>query len=1131
MKYLVKNLKTMSFSDDSKDLLKNSISDRLSDDSPQVVNATLKFRTDDLIKLVGHQNLVEKLINILSEKGRDETWSHSILSALAHITSNAVWNNENLDIIFCALWPFLFPLTHVQIKALQQIGKSDIAQRIALFHFCLTNDGNIENYEPFVLSQLKNKNAHQGLPQISNVIKIIESIPDKKQSTYKVYYNLLLLTELMKIQSVDHTVGQNIMNLIFKYCSLFKNELSSKPVRSGYETYVCNVYPIQVNLDCIKCLIESIDFSQCTDVLRIDFVAQDAQLNLLIRIFELLIGGLWHEQSLYNDALIDFFNSIFPTMSKRIEFFSNFFIGHLIDNKVTTTSTTNAAIEINPVLQIQAIRIFNLMLEQLLDSTELILTTHTMVCLLTGLAAPIAAIRQCSLETFEILAKNKVFCKKSNWLEVINGLIKRKEEIILDCNQLPLLLCIIFSSKESPASSQKFLNELFEFVGNKKEPAILRASLLDMLKIINNANWLQKIIDPALEILKNVQDTETQTILNMYESKIVKSMLYRFNEKTVDALKLSSNCWEFVRRALQQHNLLLQIKPTTTDEPSLESVSIYAMGIFLSNVFDCLLPKYKTDVIQAVVYTSAYSMNVMVTKSATKLMHRVEIDAKEHEQLLVAMRNADIGAAMMEANTAKRKSGGQQQLAKTCLLSTDILNTNEWKCGVALLEYLQNKKTIKNAHLLIPELFAVLRRCLEFEKQSPAVEYAKQLTLSCILHCCQIISPDGQPKRDLVPDKVFEILLVVQCIRGTQNPQTHHHALQLLTHTAAMIPDLVLHNMMDIFTFVGSSVLRRDDTYTQQIILNIIKSIIPILIKSNEKDKMTNQDAAVIPVLRVFADIILDVPVHRRLRFYENFLITLGAQEFLWMFLVVLFESHVQMFDKVNDRSNTEHAKSMLAKRIDVAIEITNLFDCACVIDTCNKLIEFLYKQPFQKKPQNTDTTMDIDITDSSIFMTTKYSDYQLRQFKYITLQFIFHLTDPMAQFVQRMAATNAITTLTFKPHFKSIIVTTLQFIHKIVKFSSTHSTDNFWRIILSICYDVLNQVLALIYPDMLLQVFGGLLNKNNIPEVRRKAIEVLNKKLRIHGFFETCDRATLLGLLGKFFFYIYFQLIHNNNL
>lgn len=112
------------------------------------------------------------------------------------------------------------------------------------------------------------------------------------------------------------------------------------------------------------------------------------------------------------------------------------------------------------------------------------------------------------------------------------------------------------------------------------------------------------------------------------------------------------------------------------------------------------------------------------------------------------------------------------------------------------------------------------------------MEYTKQLLLSCILHCCQKLSPDGTPiSTDIVPTQVLDVEAVVHCVRGTQNPQTHHHALLLLAHMAALVPEQVLFNIMAIFTFMGSLVLRQDDAYSFQIITKIVDTIIPILIK------------------------------------------------------------------------------------------------------------------------------------------------------------------------------------------------------------------------------------------------------------------------------------------------------------
>jgi U3 small nucleolar RNA-associated protein 10 len=78
------------------------------------------------------------------------------------------------------------------------------------------------------------------------------------------------------------------------------------------------------------------------------------------------------------------------------------------------------------------------------------------------------------------------------------------------------------------------------------------------------------------------------------------------------------------------------------------------------------------------------------------------------------------------------------------------------------------------------------RRCLEFDIQPP-VEYSKQLVLSCVLHCCQKLSQEGTSV-DAVVKQSLNVESVVQCIRASQDPHTHHHALLLLAHVAGIMP-------------------------------------------------------------------------------------------------------------------------------------------------------------------------------------------------------------------------------------------------------------------------------------------------------------------------------------------------------
>lgn len=53
---------------------------------------------------------------------------------------------------------------------------------------------------------------------------------------------------------------------------------------------------------------------------------------------------------------------------------------------------------------------------------------------------------------------------------------------------------------------------------------------------------------------------------------------------------------------------------------------------------------------------------------------------------------------------------------------------------------------------------------------------------------------------------------------ASNNPQTYHQALLLISTLARLCPDSVLRDIMPIFTFMGSNVFHRDDAYSFNVV-------------------------------------------------------------------------------------------------------------------------------------------------------------------------------------------------------------------------------------------------------------------------------------------------------------------------
>jgi U3 small nucleolar RNA-associated protein 10 len=64
-------------------------------------------------------------------------------------------------------------------------------------------------------------------------------------------------------------------------------------------------------------------------------------------------------------------------------------------------------------------------------------------------------------------------------------------------------------------------------------------------------------------------------------------------------------------------------------------------------------------------------------------------------------------------------------------------------------------------------------------------------------------------------------------------------ALLLVSRLADVAPELVLHSVMSIFTFMGSNVLQKDDEYSIDVIDQTIDQVVPALVQSLRKQSET----------------------------------------------------------------------------------------------------------------------------------------------------------------------------------------------------------------------------------------------------------------------------------------------------
>ncbi|GLD57809.1 HEAT repeat-containing protein 1 [Lates japonicus] len=429
--------------------------------------------------------------------------------------------------------------------------------------------------------------------------------------------------------------------------------------------------------------------------------------------------------------------------------------------------------------------------------------------------------------------------------------------------------------------------------------------------------------------------------------------------------------------------------------------------------------------------------------------------------------------------------------------------------------------------MLVPVLFSLLSRSLEPSSGDQTnMEYTKQLLLSCLLNVCHKLSPDGGPvPPDVLDEDKFSVELVVQCIRASDMPQTHHHALLLLGSVASIFPEKVLHNIMPIFTFMGANILRLDDVYSFRVIDQTVQMVVPALIKAHQLpdgQSSAHVHTVVTRIVHVFADALPHVPDHRRLPVLTQLMTTLGPARFLWVLMLLLFKLHA-----AHSSSSVSEKDAALERDVDFWISLCCQFEVTDQLTSLINILNFLLQLPDDKDDAPVKRSAgrrgarkkeeeEEEKVEELIFSVEAHSSKELRHFKFLSVSFMAQLLGS-ASFIGKVADGGDVLDESLQQLQQRLLEEILRYIHSVarcVEENADKPTAKFWRVLLNKTYDVLDKVNALLPTDTFITVMRGLM-KNQLASVRRKAMELLNNKLQHRTQWDDQQVTVLLQLTG----------------
>ncbi|XP_071448113.1 HEAT repeat-containing protein 1 [Hetaerina americana] len=894
-------------------------------------------------------------------------------------------------------------------------------------------------------------------------------------------------------------------------------------------------------------------------------------------------------QMLYVGCLKDFFDAHLPQLPHQLNFLSCLWVAHEVPlsrtegqkdvavsvEKLTIHSKTKDYIYyhsvtrsgfcISPELQIRSLRLAEALISRssvpiswLLESDGI--GTAIVPSILVACTSRVTCVRAATISLLRSLVCTvgaNLPHKGSLYTPLVKELVGQSEEILLDPGQLLLALyaqlspepdILAMHSMEKRQEMTKIRDSIFSILTpDSLAPCYIKRALLQMLYGVRSVDLLKHLSQLGMTLLDEGQHISA---MDEYSTDCFAAIISRFDSNIApflsDSKKGSSALWTLFKNSLSD---------TVTELPSTEDVkqfqfptndflkvtcpAILCLQQVTREFYDALPSQNIRQEILSIMIDVASQSNTRTLPSTVKEFPLAEAASLAAKNVIKKLSiDANLIVEEMEKmltfdeDAGKRRASLRKPMKKVLsVLTPKDLQSQSWMRGVVLLEIMQTKKKIKNPQLILPLLFELLKLCLQLQHQEP-VEYTKQLILACALHCLRKMDDSEEDEDDNEHDEKkidksqLDVETIVHCIRSTQNPHTHRHALLLLSRAAELVPDSVLHNVMAIFAFVGTSMVRQDDEYSFEVIARTIESVVPVLTKVDPTKSIPRKKASegwleflegrgaagVLKVTRVFADAVPDVPPHRRLPLYVKLVETVGWNIGLPQLLLLVIEGHV--LHAHTKSLEKDASKTYLDSRIELAHEIAREAPPYFIILTMLRMVEFVNLLPADKESgangkilwhtRQTTQSKQLSHNFSHIFDVKIHTGTQLRHFKHAVLSFLLEIiSEP--QIVAKVSLVDEIDRKNVEDQqgvdklFQDLIQVLLSYIATIAGeldvAGGSNSSGRYWKAMQQRCHQILEKVNNLLPGSLFLTVVRGLLGYQ-LPSVRRKAADILSNRL-----------------------------------
>ncbi|KAG7831995.1 hypothetical protein KL920_000330 [Ogataea angusta] len=313
----------------------------------------------------------------------------------------------------------------------------------------------------------------------------------------------------------------------------------------------------------------------------------------------------------------------------------------------------------------------------------------------------------------------------------------------------------------------------------------------------------------------------------------------------------------------------------------------------LVELFPTLKFEHQIGIVKSIIDTGLSEDDTTICYDTVELLESLTLSNKLFVQILKDSSLSD--SSEQQSNVPKRRrrsSASTRQAMKEQEVS--FMASTHLKKLTMILDVLEkeSRENFKGSFELLKLLFDILDdlETLGTDGKLPIL-YSEETLASCMNNVIKSLERSQIKSKEITSIRAD---IVVSAIRSSSSPQVQNKLLLVVAALATFSPELILHSVMPIFTFMGAHTIRQDDEFSFHVVEQTILCVVPALAEATTSDMVEEVEF----LLTSFVSAFQHIPRHRRARLFTTLARTLGSSSSIHLILFLCGQQYANAYAK-----------------------------------------------------------------------------------------------------------------------------------------------------------------------------------------------------------------------------------------